>query len=112
MTEIKGLVLKIKEQQRGTDYETGKSYLFDKVYVEVNGLELQVKGADTDAKHILRDALVKGEKLQLLRGEDGELENGRSYPTYHTVINGNEIPLKVGTRTAKNLINKKLEERG
>ena len=56
----------------------------------------------------LRDALLKKEVCVLQRGEDGVLEDsGRTYPTYFTVINGNEIPLKIGTRTAKNLINKK-----
>ena len=108
----KKLVLQVRKDVPGNDYQTGKKYLFDKIFVTVNGLELQVKGADTDAKNILKDALEKKQELHLVRGEDGVLENGRTYEQYFTVINGNEIPLKVGTRTAKNLINKILEERG
>lgn len=108
----KKLVLQVKKNVTGTDYESGKKYLFDKVFVSINGLELQIKGADTDAKNIIKDALEKGQELELVRGEDGVLENGRTYEQYYTVINGNEIPVKVGTRTAKNLINKILEERG
>lgn len=110
---MKGLEIKVRIKEVGMNYETNKSFLFDKVYVVVNGLEFAVNGSDIDAKRILKSALIDDKKkLYLYRGEDQSFEGGTPYPTYYTVIDDNEIGMKVSTRTAKNLINKKLEEGG
>ena len=108
--EKKPLVLQVEKDVQATDRKTGKNFVFDRIFVVVNGLKISLKAIGT-AYEVIHEQLETGGLLSLqTRVNEYDKEDGSkaSYDQLYVELFGEIIPVK-SDKLGKQLINKYLQ---
>ena len=108
----KELVLQIDRGVKGKDFTTNAQFVYDQLFVEVNGFHIKVKAKDETSRDMIDQALKNGERL-VLQYEDitAQDEDGKdfTYQQIFTICDGDELLIKAKDVTGRKKIVKFLQ---
>lgn len=108
----KDLVLQIERGVKGKDFQTNAQFVYDQLFVEINGFHIKVKAKDDTSREMIKQALTNNQKL-VLQYEDitGTDEEGKefTYQQIFTICDDDELLLKANDITGRKKIIKFLQ---